>query len=56
MTALSTQVGSDMERLKGAPYLNTVEALVSNHPGNSKEWSQLELSLTRMGSSERPKL
>ena len=24
-------------------YNNTVEALVSDHPGNSEKWSQLEL-------------
>ena len=28
---------------KGTSCLRTVEALISNYPGNSKKWSQLEL-------------
>ena len=38
-------------------YVTTVEALVSDHRGNSEKWSQPELVAycTRMGSRKRPR-
>jgi len=35
---------------------NTVEALVSDHPGNSKKWSQLELVADEKGLSKATKI